>query len=117
MRLDDASNSPFPSFNPSTLYSFYPYPISSRDKTHQSLRGIQSPSKGQSSRQAQQEAREKAAKARERAARRALVGKRPAGVSIGREAEDLSEEEDALDHAKVCCCLRFSLRMPIMSWP
>lgn len=40
-------------------------------------------------------------KSKARAQRRALMGKRPAGIDLSRHADELSEEEDAMEDEKV----------------
>lgn len=40
-------------------------------------------------------------KSKARAQRRALMGKRPAGINLSRHADELSEEEDAMEDEKV----------------
>lgn len=91
-----------PASNPSTSYSFYPYPVKSIPTT--SLRGLAPPTRTQpqagpsTSRRAEIT---KATHVRERAERRALVGLRPAGFAVGRESEDLDLEEMALEDERV----------------
>ena len=113
MSLDLSFHIPLPDFDLDTRHSFYPYPVLARSKVHRSLIGEPSltptSSNGQrilpsgsgplSYRHAMADL------SKERAARRALIGRRPAGVALGREAEELSDEEAALEDEKVCLSL------------
>ncbi|KAK4688357.1 hypothetical protein P7C73_g1755, partial [Tremellales sp. Uapishka_1] len=82
---------PLPALQPSALYSFHPYPVSSRSRTHQTILHPQDGDAGPSTTRR---------RGLDRAARRALTGKRPAGTHLGREAEDLSAEENELENEK-----------------
>ena len=105
----------FPSLETSSSFAYYPYPQSSSFKTLSLIRGPQSSSKqavarddnsvhatsapsgpGPTSEMIRSERLH-----RERAERRALAGRRPAGVGLGREAEEMSDEEAALEDEKV----------------
>jgi hypothetical protein len=90
-----------PALQPSTAYSFYPYPIQSIPTT--SLRGLAPPpTQSQAGPSSQTRAQiQQATRIRERAQRRALVGQRPAGFAVGRESEDLDLEEMAFDDERV----------------
>ena len=110
MLLDSPTHLSFPTLMPDPIYSFYPYPVLARSNVHRSLLAPHPPPSPDPSvdqpehpylpaRSTQQSSRSRGAK--ERAARRALLGRRPAGVAHGREAEELSDEEAALDLEKV----------------
>jgi hypothetical protein len=89
-----------PALQPSTSYSFYPYPVKTIPAT--SLRGPVPPTQAEAgpSRNRQTE-RQRATRIRERAEKRALIGQRPAGLAVGRDSEDLDLEEMALDDERV----------------
>lgn len=95
------STSHLPALQPSTSYSFYPYPLNSIPTT--SLRGLaHAPTQPQAGPSNNHRAEvQQATRVRERAERRALVGQRPAGFAVGRESEDLDLEEMALDDERV----------------
>jgi len=91
-----------PGLNPSTSYSFYPYPVKSAPTT--SLRGLAPPTQTQAQAGPSTHRRAeitRATRIRERSERRALVGLRPAGFAIGRESEDLDLEEMTLEDERV----------------
>jgi len=91
-----------PALDPSTSYSFYPYPIRSTPTT--SLRGLAPPTQNQAQAGPSTNRRAeitRATRIRERSERRALVGLRPAGFAIGRESEDLDLEEMTLEDERV----------------
>jgi len=107
MFLDPISQPTLPTLLPDPIHSFYPYPVLPRSKVHQSLL---SPSSNTTQKQFQSiqpgpgpstEQNAKSRNAKQRAARRALMGRRPAGVALGREAEELSDEEASLEDEKV----------------
>lgn len=90
----------------------YPYPIQSRLKTHSSILNPLSPhayghritsqgGPGPSTKEAQAERRERHKLALGRAEARALAGKRPTGVDMGKEAEDMSDDDRIMDDEKV----------------
>ncbi|ORY33128.1 hypothetical protein BCR39DRAFT_521378 [Naematelia encephala] len=98
MLLDSTTSVTLPQIISNPPASFYSFPISSRTRVHTSIRGLapssSSSASGGPGPATQERQREK--NACERALRRALVGQRPAGVALGREGEDLSDEEEAL---------------------
>jgi hypothetical protein len=101
-----------PALNPSTSYSFYPYPIKSTPTT--SLRGLAPPTQNQAQAGPSTNRRAeitRATRIRERSERRALVGLRPAGFAIGRESEDLDLEEMTLEDERVSIVLAFFLHL------
>ncbi|ORX39154.1 hypothetical protein BD324DRAFT_618668 [Kockovaella imperatae] len=94
-----------PALDPPTSFAFYPYGLSSQRQTHSSIRGLSLPSTTPDSLtgagpgpKTEEIVREKLARAR--AERRALMGRRPPGVALGREAEELSDEEAAMEDEK-----------------
>ncbi|KAI9636808.1 uncharacterized protein MKK02DRAFT_45515 [Dioszegia hungarica] len=111
------TTTPAPSL-PLPSHTYYPYPLTSRLKTHSSILqplsphayGYQDPSVSQSkatagpgpSSASNAEKRERHRLALKRAEERALAGKRPAGVELGKEADEMSDEEgviqDERDH-------------------
>lgn len=126
MLLDSPGYPHIPTFELEPTYSFYPYPISSRSHVHQILlkpsphaakpqashptpanNGLSGVSfvpqpvmaisgPGPSTQMIRSQEKSKA-----RAQRRALMGKRPAGIDLSRHADELSEEEDAMEDEKV----------------
>ncbi|KAL1407681.1 hypothetical protein Q8F55_007114 [Vanrija albida] len=90
--LESTNYPPLPQARRDTLYAFYAYPLRARERVHASLRGPAAAASSSSS--------SEPAAAVERAARRALRGKRPAGVALGKDAADLSDEEAALEDDK-----------------
>ena len=107
MMLDSSTFTPFPALDPSSSFAFYPYTVSPNSRTNAAIRGF---APAQHSAHGPEEhagpgpttediQREKFARAR--AERRALIGRRPPGVALGREAEELSDEEAALEDEKV----------------
>ncbi|TXT13205.1 hypothetical protein VHUM_01606 [Vanrija humicola] len=90
---------PLPQAQCDTLYAFYPYPLRARERVHASLRGP-APLSSTSSSSAASSSSSDTQAAVDRAARRALRGKRPAGVALGKDAADLSDEEAALEDDK-----------------
>jgi len=122
------SSYPLPSLQPDTKLSFQPYPVSSRQSLHStlltSIRGVApasssapvpysgaqqhtSPAYWSSTRSPQagpgptSESIKSERKARQRAERRAVSGRRPAGVGLGPDADELSDEEEALEQERV----------------
>jgi hypothetical protein len=100
------SNLPQLAVNP--IYSFSPYPVTSRSYLHNALlRSIQPKSTQSSSSTSSAgpgpstERMQREKRAFDRAARRALAGRRPAGVALGREADELSDEEAELEDERV----------------
>ncbi|WVW79497.1 hypothetical protein I302_101466 [Kwoniella bestiolae CBS 10118] len=100
-----------PTFEPINLYSFYPHPISPRSHVHSTLfphpDNANTASSSGSSRQKgtqpdraikKEITREEVQQAMERAERRALMGRRPAGVGMSRDDDEVVNEEDILDH-------------------
>ena len=110
MLLDLSLHVALPTFMPDTRHSFYPYPVLARSKVHRSLRGESSLTPASSNEDrilpsgsgSSTHSHAVSDRTKERAARRALTGRRPAGVALGREAEELSDEEAALEDEKVC---------------
>ena len=109
----------FPALEPSTSYSFYNHPLSSRSNVHQTIRGVQ-PMHAQGSQPVPlsnpgptTEEIRREARARHRTEKRALVGKRPAGTWLGKEAEELSEEEEAFEDENVSCPARLSAQSTV----
>jgi hypothetical protein len=103
------TNPNLPALNPSTSYSFYPYPLRSIPTT--SLRGLAPPPQSQAQAGPSTTRRaeiQKATHVRERAERRALIGLRPAGFAIGRESEDLDLEEITQEDERVSLDTRSS---------
>ncbi|WOO85004.1 uncharacterized protein LOC62_06G008509 [Vanrija pseudolonga] len=101
--LGSTNYPPLPQARRDTLYAFYPYPLRARERVHASLRRsapststLTSPSSPSSSSSSAADT----SAAVGRAARRALRGKRPVGVALGKDAADLSDEEAALDDEK-----------------
>ncbi|WVR08928.1 hypothetical protein IAU60_005987 [Kwoniella sp. DSM 27419] len=112
MMLDGPSCS-LPAFEPSTLYSFYPHPLSPRSHLHSTL----SPSQHSTTAQAGPgpttqgnrtiasgqlkgnsiRAEAEVASAMKRAELRALMGRRPAGTGLGKDDDEVGAEEDMLD--------------------
>ncbi|WWC72974.1 uncharacterized protein I206_106938 [Kwoniella pini CBS 10737] len=114
MLLDGPST--LPMLEPLTLYSFYQHPISPRAHVHSTL----FPSKQESnaiagpssiSQKTKQKSNEKEVQGTKndytqerihdsmrRAERRALMGRRPAGVGLGKDDDEVIHEEDLLDH-------------------
>ena len=95
-----------PVFVPNNIYSFYPYPISSPYRVHQTLLGQTSSTSTASDSYHRNKSNQTARHEEDghrfsRMTRRVLLGRRPAGMALGREAEELSEEEAALDNEKV----------------
>lgn len=87
----------------STTHSFSPYPLASRTKTHDSILHPASacisqtnaaPGPGPSTLQASRDTMD-------RVSRRSLMGKRPFGIGMGKESDDLEEEEAALEQESV----------------
>ena len=120
MILDTATHPPLPLASRDVKYSFYPYPISTRQTLHTSLRGpppaASSSAGGSVANRSSSNSSSRAslagpgpstaqlraeARALKRAQWRAVGGRRPAGLGLGREAEELSEEEEALEDEKV----------------
>ncbi|KAK6906155.1 hypothetical protein I203_100139 [Kwoniella mangroviensis CBS 8507] len=97
-----------PVMEPINLYSFYPYPISPRSHVHSTLFPTSDPSSSSSSQQhstskgtkevEKQTARDQVQKSMRRAERRALMGRRPTGVGLSRDDDEVMNEEDMLDH-------------------
>ncbi len=108
--LNATAGSSLPTLMPDLIYSFYPYPVLARTKVHASLLQTSATPSSTDKKTANDQSDSglstqqlaKSRNAKERAARRALMGRRPAGVALGREAEELSDEEAALDDEKVC---------------
>lgn len=109
--MQSSNYPPLPAAKTDTFFSFYPYPISSRASTHASLRTSSTqerrtglfnpeskspPSAGPSQPLGRHERRQ----AHSRAEKRALRAQRPAGVALGADAMDLSDEEAQLDEEK-----------------
>lgn len=99
----------FPTFQPTSSYSFYPYPLTGVSSTSSTLRGLVDPN-ARTQAQAQAQAGPSrnrsseiryAEKVRKRAEKRAVVGMRPAGLAVGRESESLDIEEMRLEDEKV----------------
>jgi hypothetical protein len=96
----------------SPTHTSYPYPIQSRLKTHTSIlsplsphayghTGISQGGPGPSTKEAQAERRERHKLAFGRAEARALAGKRPTGVDMGKEAEEMSDDDQVMEDDKV----------------
>lgn len=98
--LGSTNYPPLPQARRDTLYAFYPYPLRARERVHASLRGPAGPSASTSPPSSSSASAADTSAAVDRAARRALRGKRPAGVALGKDAADLSDEEAALDDEK-----------------
>ncbi|WVQ81128.1 hypothetical protein IAT38_003250 [Cryptococcus sp. DSM 104549] len=109
----DTSFTPFPSLEPTTLYSFYPYPVSPRTELHDILPPPTPASAGpgpstlqhqtqslslRSSGRISETRKEDVRLATRRAEKRALMGRLPAGVALGREEDLLDQEDDVLEH-------------------
>lgn len=110
------TTTPAPSL-PLPSHTYYPYPLTSRLKTHSSILqplsphayGYQDPSVSQSKAKAgpgpssasNAEKRERHRLALKRAEERALAGKRPAGVELGKEADEMSDEEGVIQDERV----------------
>ncbi|KAK8844115.1 hypothetical protein IAR55_006909 [Kwoniella newhampshirensis] len=118
----DSSFTPLPTLTPQTLYSFYPHPLSPRSHLHSTLFSPSGESESgpgpstQKSTLLKQQQRECAAPqcrpqthhertrrsdvhgAMKRAEERALMGRRPAGVGLGKDDEEIIVEEDLLEH-------------------
>lgn len=89
-----------PALEPSTSYSFYPYPTTAAPTS--SLRGPDKPSQSQAGSSTDRRAKIKhAAHVKGRAEKRALAGLRPAGFAVGRESEELDQEEMAAEDERV----------------
>ncbi|OCF35700.1 hypothetical protein I316_02755 [Kwoniella heveanensis BCC8398] len=126
MMLDGPSCS-LPAFEPMTLYSFYPHPLSPRSHLHSTLLHDRHKAALRPSTQPRRSKREVAASTKhddgggdnddesgnasilrpsredvreslKRAERRALMGRRPAGTGLGKDDEDVIVDEDMLDH-------------------
>lgn len=105
----------FPTFQPTSSYSFYPYPLTGVSSTSSTLRSLvdpnpRTPAQAQVKSQSQGQAgpsRDRSAeiryaeKVRQRAEKRAVIGMRPAGLAVGRESESLDIEEMRLEDEKV----------------
>ena len=110
---------------PDLFFSYYPYPVTARAKTHDSvIRPVSSIVRDRRAEEAASAAtagangvsgakrrktqknegytKQQQAIALEAAERRAIRGLRPAGVDMGREADELSEEERVMDDDRVC---------------
>lgn len=123
--LLNKSTSSLPNLYPETLYSFYPYPLTSRRTTHDTLKRSEDkssltpgpgPGPGPSSllnQERRRRQRSQQAHELDRASKRALLGKRPAGIGGGRDAEDMSDEEKNLEEDKVGVLLLGSFRCPL----
>lgn len=120
MSIYSSGHPPLPSLHPHPEYSFYPYPITPRSQLHStlqssypspsspSIRGLAGYSQGPSApasirgEAGPSTSRTKVEdRALRRAEKRAVRGLRPSGVGLGREAEDLSEEEVMMEDEKV----------------
>lgn len=105
-------------------HTYYPYPLTSRLKTHSAILNPLSPhayghkdqpqpdvqtsqgGPGPSS-ASHAEQRDRHRRALKRAEARALAGKRPAGVELGKEGEEMSEEERVMEDDRVRLCSPF----------
>lgn len=113
-------STPFPSLEPNTLYSFSPYPLSPRRHLNHVLLHPPSdqpqpqPQAGPSTSSLRGvnycKERDEINKLMRRAERRALMGKNPAGMMLGREDEEVAIEEDVLEHEQVCCWIWYCER-------
>ena len=123
MMLNTTLYPPLPTSDPITTTSFYPYPVSSRFTIHANLLGEPRSSGSlrglaplQSAQQQGQSASSRSpiagpgptstsirreALGRKRAEKRALSGRRPAGVGMAIDADELSEEEEVLSEERV----------------
>ncbi|WWC63901.1 uncharacterized protein I303_106506 [Kwoniella dejecticola CBS 10117] len=119
--------STLPNFEPLTLYSFYPHPISPRSHVHSTLfpsssssgNAVAGPSSSKPNQKSKQKQKQKqttglgqgnvvraeAGTSRleieasmKRAERRALMGRRAAGVGLGKDDDEVIHDEDVLDH-------------------
>lgn len=104
---------------PMPSHTHYPYPLTSRLKTHSSILNPLSnyayghgdanlPGGGPGpTTTSNVEKRDRNRLALKRAEARALAGRRPAGVELGKEAEELSDEERNMEDERVSSCLYF----------
>jgi len=110
-----------PSMPIQTHLSFSPYVLFARDQTHHSILypnktnppsmdfTIGTPGPGPGSMAASQ-------RAMERTTKRALVGKRPHGMGMGKEAEEMEEEENVLEQESVCSLTLAELTVTAKYW-
>ncbi|WWC91076.1 uncharacterized protein L201_006017 [Kwoniella dendrophila CBS 6074] len=113
MLLDGSSL--LPTLEPLTLYSFYPHPISPRSHVHSTLfpstenqaaeAGPSTSTKWKKQKKTVEKVnndngirREDVKESMKRAERRALMGKRPAGIGLGKDDDEVINDEDMLDH-------------------
>ncbi|AAW44169.1 hypothetical protein CNF00470 [Cryptococcus deneoformans JEC21] len=104
-------STPFPSLEPNTLYSFSPYPLLPRRHLNHVLlhppndQPQPQPQAGPSTSSLRGvnycKERDEINKLMRRAERRALMGKNPAGMMLGREDEEVAIEEDVLEHEQM----------------
>ncbi|WVQ63774.1 uncharacterized protein L199_001928 [Kwoniella botswanensis] len=101
-----------PVMDPINLYSFYPYPISPRSHVHSTLFPSSDPNSSSNSSSTskqhpfskgtkevvKQTTRHQVQESMRRAERRALMGRRPTGVGLSRDDDEVINEEDMLDH-------------------
>lgn len=103
----------FPSLQPSTLYSFSPYPLSPRKHLNHTLLHppkdplqppyqLAGPNSSSVRGVAYCKERDEAKNLMKRAERRVLMGNNPAGMMLGREDEEVTLEEDVLEDEQVC---------------